>query len=74
MSNYLKKLTENTSFGTTEICKYCGFSILHFVKVSGWPKAVTRTAFSKHQLHILEPIQINKIKSKLFPFLFPLLL
>ena len=28
MSNYLKKLTENTSFGTTELCKYCGLSIL----------------------------------------------
>ena len=23
MSDYLKKFTENTSFGTTELCKYC---------------------------------------------------
>ena len=24
MSNYWKKFTEKTSFGTTELCKYCG--------------------------------------------------
>ena len=23
MSNFLKKLTANTAFGTTELCKYC---------------------------------------------------
>ena len=33
MSNYWKKFTENTSFGTTELCKYCDWHGLYSIQV-----------------------------------------
>ena len=37
MSNYLKKFTENTAFGTTELYRYCG---LNYVKVAKMQKNI----------------------------------
>ena len=48
MSNYLKKFTENTSFGTTEQCKYCGLITIWQFHAQFYNSCITRNLVSEY--------------------------
>ena len=41
MSNYLKKFTENTAFGTTELYRYCGLKEVIIAFIGGTRKRLS---------------------------------